>query len=288
MDELAGQRSREPPRGAAAGANITGSIFLENGNNVAVLGWWNGRHDVLIERADGLRVVRPFRGLRKPLPVDPYRVAREAERHADLLRAEAGLPLAMTFAEAEGECIVRRGPKATHPERAAFFTFIAIDQLRRISLVIARGDLPTEECELILASLPAEFREDFRSLIRRHRRYGRRRRLSCATVKELLRGIDYLRDLLSRQPDNDGWTREEWAEHDYVGKLRLALLDTGVLEGPAAPGYVRGLPKRLDEWGAAQHRVPLATFRSWRTKLRRDGWLRTPPQRGRAKRVRDN
>lgn len=315
MNELAGQRSREPPRaprGAAAGAaaNITGSIFLENGNNVAVLGWWNGRHEVLIERADGLRVVRPFRGLRKPLPVDPYRLAREAERHADLLRAEAGLPPAMTFAEADGECIVRRGPKTTHPERAALLTFLDIDQLGRISLVLAPGDLPAEERELILASLPVELREEFRSIAipGRHRRYGYRRRpLSREEQKELATCLDALRETLSRKADKDTWTREEWQPLDRVMELRsvvyapsavrkiearggdgLATLNVSVLEGPATPAYVRGLPKRLDEWGAARHGVPLPTFRSWRTKLRKDGLLRTPPPRGRAKRVRDN
>jgi hypothetical protein len=187
-----------------------------------------------------------------------------------------------------------------------------IDQLRRISLVLASGDLPAEERDAILASLPVELREDFRSIGGRHRRYGRRRSLSREDVKELVTGFDTLRETLSRKPDSDTWTRDEWAARDHVVELRfaaygpstarkieeigkarkiadaLATADVVVMEGPATPTYVRGLPKRLDEWGAKRHGVTLATFRSWRTKLRKDGWLSTPPPRGRAKRVRDN
>jgi hypothetical protein len=291
-------------REAAAGAeaNITGFIFLENGNHVVVLGWWNGIREVLIERADGSRVVRPFRGLRKP-PEDPYRAALEAELRADLLRAQAGLPAATTFAKADGEGLVRRGPKARHPERAAFLTFLDIDQLGRISLVLARGGLSPEERELILASLPAELRENFRSIVGRHRRYGRRRKLSREAVKELVKGVDYLRNLLKRKPDSDAWARGEWEVRDHVVELSLAAFGPSiagkinsdrlatrdhVLEGPVAPGYVRGIPRRLDEWGAARLETTLATFRSWRTKLRKDGFLCTPPPRGQAKRVRDN
>jgi hypothetical protein len=299
---------QSPPRAARAGvaANITGFIFLENSSHVVVLGWWNGMRDVLIERADGSRIVRPIRELRKPLPQDPYRVALEAERRADLLRAEAGAPPALPFAATAGEGPVRRGPKARHPERAALSTFWAIGQLRRISLILAHGDLPSEEREPILASLPAELQEDFRSIIGRHRRYGRRQMLSRAETNELVKGVDYLRDLLNRTSDRQEWTPEEMSKFDRVVELRRVALgpstirkvdevdsngaatrDIPVLEGPAAPGCVRGLEKRLDEWGAARHGVTLTTFRSWRTKLRKVGLLSTPPPRGRAKRVRD-
>jgi hypothetical protein len=73
---------------------------------------------------------------------DPYRAALEAERRADLLRAEAGLPPAITSAEADGtDGPVRRGPKARHPERAALPSFWNIGQLRRISLILAHRDL---------------------------------------------------------------------------------------------------------------------------------------------------
>jgi acetyl esterase len=299
--EASGSSERD---GAAAAANITGFIFLEKGHRVVVLGWWNGTRDVLIERAEGSRVVRPFRGLRKPRE-DPYRVALEAERRADLLRAEAGLPPAITFAVPAGEGPVRRGPKARHPERAALSTFWDIGQLRRLSLILAHGDLPSEEREAILASLPAELQEDFRSIMGRHRRYGRRQTLSRAAVNELVKGIAYCRDLLNREPaDRLALTPKEMSEFDYVVKLHsvalgpsiagtidsdgLATRDIPVLEGPAAPAYVRGLWKRLDSWGAASHEVTLPTFRSWRTKLRKAGLLGTPPPRGRAKRVRDN
>ena len=48
--------------------NITGRVYLEKGAPVTVLIRWSGRgpRNVLIEREDSSRVVRPFRGLRKP------------------------------------------------------------------------------------------------------------------------------------------------------------------------------------------------------------------------------
>jgi hypothetical protein len=48
---------------------ITGRTYLERGHPVQVLIRWGpggGPRNVLIERADGSRVVRPFRGLRRP------------------------------------------------------------------------------------------------------------------------------------------------------------------------------------------------------------------------------
>jgi acetyl esterase len=41
--------------------------YLERGNPVVVLRRWNGKgpRNVLIQRQDGSRVVRPFRGLRR-------------------------------------------------------------------------------------------------------------------------------------------------------------------------------------------------------------------------------
>jgi hypothetical protein len=48
---------------------ITGSVYLERGHPVRVITRWGtggGPRNVLIERADGSRVVRPFRGLRRP------------------------------------------------------------------------------------------------------------------------------------------------------------------------------------------------------------------------------
>ena len=45
---------------------MIGRTYLERGMPVVVMVRWNGRgpRNVLIERADGTRVVRPFRGLR--------------------------------------------------------------------------------------------------------------------------------------------------------------------------------------------------------------------------------
>jgi hypothetical protein len=48
--------------------SMVGKTYLERGNPVIVLVRWGkggGPRNVLIERADGTRVVRPFRGLRK-------------------------------------------------------------------------------------------------------------------------------------------------------------------------------------------------------------------------------
>jgi hypothetical protein len=43
-------------------------IYYERGQPVQILRWWGaggGPRNVLIERGDGTRVVRPFRGLRR-------------------------------------------------------------------------------------------------------------------------------------------------------------------------------------------------------------------------------
>ncbi len=66
-DAKQGRRSLGVDRGACAGRR-----YLERGHPVTVLIGWRGTgpRNVLIERADGSRVVRPFRGLR----VDPVAV----------------------------------------------------------------------------------------------------------------------------------------------------------------------------------------------------------------------
>jgi hypothetical protein len=55
-----------------------GETYLKKGKPVLVLARWNGKgpRNVLIERADGSRVVRPFRGLRKPTRGDWIRLAK--------------------------------------------------------------------------------------------------------------------------------------------------------------------------------------------------------------------
>jgi hypothetical protein len=48
---------------------IVGRVYLERGEPVTVLVQWGpggGPRNVLIERRDGTKVVRPFRGLRVP------------------------------------------------------------------------------------------------------------------------------------------------------------------------------------------------------------------------------
>ncbi len=46
---------------------IAGRVYLERGKPVTVLVQWKGRgpRNVLVERSDGTKVVRPFRGLRR-------------------------------------------------------------------------------------------------------------------------------------------------------------------------------------------------------------------------------
>jgi hypothetical protein len=49
---------------------LAGRIYLERGQPVLVVTSWGpggGPRNVEIERADGTRVVRPFRGLRRPI-----------------------------------------------------------------------------------------------------------------------------------------------------------------------------------------------------------------------------
>jgi hypothetical protein len=47
---------------------VIGRTYLERGCPVVVLARWGGQgpRNVLVQRADGTRVVRPFRGLRVP------------------------------------------------------------------------------------------------------------------------------------------------------------------------------------------------------------------------------
>ena len=48
---------------------LVGRTYLERGEPVVVLVQWGsggGPRNVLVERRDGTRVVRPFRGLRRP------------------------------------------------------------------------------------------------------------------------------------------------------------------------------------------------------------------------------
>jgi hypothetical protein len=60
-----GKRAGTPRRAPAD--NITGKTYLESGLPVVVLVRWSGRgpRNVLIRRADGTKVVRSFRGLRR-------------------------------------------------------------------------------------------------------------------------------------------------------------------------------------------------------------------------------
>jgi hypothetical protein len=61
--------------------SIVGRRYLERGQPVLVLVQWSGPgpRNVLIRRADGSEVVRPFRGLRKITPGSPGRSRPPAE-----------------------------------------------------------------------------------------------------------------------------------------------------------------------------------------------------------------
>jgi acetyl esterase len=72
---------------------VVGRTYLERGHPVVVLARWGpggGPRNVLIERADGSRVVRPFRGLR--LPTESRRRPR-AHAHGSIGVGTAGYPL---------------------------------------------------------------------------------------------------------------------------------------------------------------------------------------------------
>jgi len=58
---------------------MIGKTYLERGKSVVVLARWNGKgpRNVLIQREDGSKVVRPFRGLRKSGGRNPSPSAKE-------------------------------------------------------------------------------------------------------------------------------------------------------------------------------------------------------------------
>jgi len=65
--------------------SMIGKIYLERGEPVTVLVRWNGKgpRNVLIQREDGGKVVRPFRGLRVPnknLLAEPTHLLAEPRR----------------------------------------------------------------------------------------------------------------------------------------------------------------------------------------------------------------
>jgi hypothetical protein len=64
-------------------------VYLERGRRVVVVTRWGpggGPRNVLVEREDGSRVVRPFRGLRRAAeerPADPDRLLLQDKRLED-------------------------------------------------------------------------------------------------------------------------------------------------------------------------------------------------------------
>jgi hypothetical protein len=202
-----------------------------------------------------------------------------------------------------------RGRPISRPERAAFFTFVNIDSLRRIALLLAPGELAPDEVKRILASLPMELWEEFRLIIGRHRRYiveplrHSQRRFTPRMQQELA----IFAKTMKVKPNPDDWSVQDWQRFDRAPQLRsakfgpstarkiarnkalpngLSLPGVTVLAGNLSPAYLGGLWRDLDKWGAAKHGVTLATFRSWRTKLRKAGYLKEATPREHARRVR--
>jgi hypothetical protein len=74
--------ARAPPAAGPAASRpaypdpMVGRVYLERGEPVTVLIRWSGRgpRNVLIRRADGSEVVRPFRGLRRAVSLGPAAV----------------------------------------------------------------------------------------------------------------------------------------------------------------------------------------------------------------------
>ena len=56
-----------PVREARVGGGMVGRVYLERGRRVLLLARWDGAgpRNVLVQREDGTKVVRPFRGLRR-------------------------------------------------------------------------------------------------------------------------------------------------------------------------------------------------------------------------------
>ena len=93
---------------------MVGETYLERGNPVVVLARWGkggGPRNVLIQREDGTRVIRPFRGLRKAdwNVTDDYASPRTADRSwrgSDRLRQSS--PFAGVLSEAERRSALNR------------------------------------------------------------------------------------------------------------------------------------------------------------------------------------
>jgi hypothetical protein len=99
---------------------------------------------------------------------------------------------------------------------------------------------------------------------------------------------------LQEMPKQEDWSYKEWAKFDRTIELRAQKYGRSIArqikrdlaDGLGAgvqvyfrsvtPAYLRGLWRVFDQWGADQLGVTLATLRSWRTKLRKSGDLRTP------------
>jgi hypothetical protein len=260
--------------------NITGRIYLENGRPVAVLARWNGTpaapwegiplvwlprsdgkphtrtgpHNVLIERADGSRVVRPFRGLQTPPPEDPHRTAIEAERRAGLAREAAGVPPALPLTNGEGctpSTAKSRGRPVTRPEQRARSTFRKIDELRRTALRLAHREEPLTpvELEALLQRerVPPELRPAFRTIVGRHQRYlNKRDDLSPEEAREL---ATLTSDPMHKKP------RETWPDGDKKKFRRQIELQKAARAhgGPAARRQIRPWQAGRSRLGQDRH-----------------------------------
>jgi hypothetical protein len=146
----------------------------------------------------------------------------------------------------------------------------------------------------LLQRVPPELRGPFRSIVGRHCRCILRP-LRHPFPPEKARELAALVSDLQEMPNRERWSRKGGAKLDRIMELRaqkyglsiahridhdledgLGAAGVQVLVRNATPAYLRGLWRVLDQWGADRLGVTLATFRSWRTKLRKSGDLSTP------------
>lgn len=131
---------------------MIGRTYLERGEPVVVLIRWNGPgpRNVLIQRADGSKVVRPFRGLRRPkeetpMPsVNPPTNAKRRDLQAQVITRDRGACQCRTGTPTAcgrphtcgaGRCLTRHTP-------AAPLHVVARDDIRpELAAALPPGDL---------------------------------------------------------------------------------------------------------------------------------------------------
>jgi hypothetical protein len=194
------------------------------------------------------------------------------------------------------------GRPESHPERKAWVTLRMIDGLRQWALRLAQLDPKKAAAKvegIILGVVPLELRSAFRPVVERHLPYIPGGSLSPEETTALVRAsgllsqkdreelsneetglVERRADLLARLHGKNRIIKEE------VQKSGPSMPSAFALDVSRPPAYLRGLWRRLDEWGAAKHNTTVRTFRSWRTKLRQSKELEAPEAGPRGRRTR--